>query len=112
MAGGSQPIQSNKLLYELYDELASNISEEFSTEELMAAADVLIKLSRDEYVPVKHTDYGSTPNYFSHAVDTAIQQFPYTVLCQETKMLTESTETRVAVVNRLLQNHDDKKGQR
>lgn len=111
MAGGSQPTKSNRLLYQLYEELADNIPEEFSTEELMTAADVLIKLSRDEYVPVKHTDYGSTPNYFSHAVDTAIRQFPYTVLCQEMKMLTESTETRVDVVNRLLQNHDDKRGQ-
>lgn len=111
MAGGHQPTKSNKLLYQLYEELADNIPEEFSTGELMAAADVLIKLSRDEYVPVKHTDYGSKPNYFSYAVDTAIRQFPYIVLCQEMKMLTESTETRVAIVNQLLQTHDDERDQ-
>lgn len=111
MAGASQPTKYNEALYQLYEELADNVPEEFSTEELMAAADVLIKLSRDEYVPVSHTDYGSKPNYFSHAVDVAIRQFPYTVLCQEWKMLTESTESRVAVVNRLLQNNDDQRGQ-
>ena len=111
MAGSSQPTKQSALLYQFYEELADNVQEEFSTEELMAAADVLLKLSRDEYVPVKHTDYGSNANYFSHAVDTAIRQFPYTVLYQELKLQSQITETRAAVVTRLLRNHDDKRGQ-
>lgn len=56
----------------VFDELTKTLGEEFSTAELMSAAQQLIALSKQEYVVEVVKAAGDRPNYYSHAVDFAI----------------------------------------
>lgn len=111
MGSGAPSSSRVALLYEIYEELdGQNETEEFSSAELLQAADWLIKLSRDETVIVQHADSGSHPNYFSHAADVAIRNFPFTVLCNEARLQGDVTHSTDDVIVQLLEEHDNRRG--
>ena len=84
------------LLAAIFDEIAVNIPQgEVSNEELLGAAQKLIKLSKKEYVNDKHSYARYQPGYYSHDVCNAFEKFPWRIL-----------EAELAVQNDFLTNHD------
>jgi hypothetical protein len=111
MRSGASSSRRVELLYEIYEELeAQNEEEEFTSAELLQAADWLLKLSLEETVAVRHSDPGSHPNYFSHAVDVAMRNFPFTIWCNESRLQHETTQATDDLIGKLLSEHDEMRG--
>ena len=65
------------------EELAEQVGGEFSTEELMIAAQHLIELSKNDYAVTSEPERASRPNYYSTDVLTAFETKQLQILRHE-----------------------------
>lgn len=71
------------LLRQVYDELYTELSEEYSPAELLAAAQTLIDVTDEEYVDPREVARANRPGYFSIDVFRQITGRPWLVLENE-----------------------------
>lgn len=85
--------QNSKIatLYSVFEELSREVGDDFSSAELMEAAQTLIKFSKEEYVSV-HSENAGSAHYFSHDVATAMHTMGFRILCMETMLSTDNAE--------------------
>lgn len=72
-----------ELLKVVYAELYQEVGEDFSTAELMQAAQALIEISRDEYVDKLSDEYVARPEYHSEDVVNAMARRAWIILYNE-----------------------------
>lgn len=71
------------LLRHVYDELYSQLCDEFSPSELLQAAQTLIDVSNAEYLDSSYEEDRLYSGYFSHSVDSVIGGAPWLALENE-----------------------------
>jgi hypothetical protein len=79
-----QKLTGIKLLASVFDELSKHAGEDFSTEQLLEAAQHLIKISKGEYIDRVSRARESRPYYFTLDLNTAYELHQAQILCFET----------------------------
>lgn len=82
----NRAIKGFELVKRVYSELYRQFGEDYSAEELLRAAQVLIDVTREEYVSEGYEDIQSHSGYFSRTTDTMIQNNAWLVFNTEHKM--------------------------
>ncbi|WP_143005111.1 hypothetical protein [Billgrantia gudaonensis] len=90
-----------KTLYSVFDELSREVGDEFTSAELMEAAQTLIKISQEEYVSIRHSENAGSSHYFAHNVVSAMENMGFQILCMETKLNQDSAELSEDARNKL-----------
>jgi hypothetical protein len=78
------PLRGIKLFSAVFDELSKHLGKEFSSAELMRAAQQLVDLSKDEYVGVIHKDGSERANYYTWDLVRAFISNPWQIASVET----------------------------
>ena len=96
------------------DELVSKIEGDFSTEELMLAAQYLVALSKNDYVNKSEPDRGARPNYYSLDVCDAFRLKQSQIMCFEQAPIDildedEFSSETLDVIRRLTLSFDEMK---
>jgi hypothetical protein len=76
-----------KLFSVVFSELSKQLGKEFSTAELMRAAQQLIDLSKDDFVGVIHKDRGERAGYYSWDLVRAFISHPWQIAGVETNRI-------------------------
>lgn len=82
----SRNLKGFERVKQVYSELYRHLGEEYSAEELLRAAQILIDVTRDEYVSDGFEDGQSHSGYFSRATDSMIRYNSWLILENECKL--------------------------
>jgi hypothetical protein len=82
-----KPLRGIGLLGAVFDELSKQLGTDFSTAELMAAAQQLIDLSKSEYVVNKHKDPADRAGYYSWDLVRAFRSHAWQIVESDTQRL-------------------------
>ena len=83
----SKQLRGFALVRQIYDELYTELSEEFSAAELLRAAQMLIETAREEYGDSSFQDGHLHPGYYSFPVDRMIGKQDWWILGVEAMAL-------------------------
>jgi len=78
------PLRGIKLISAVFDELSKHLGKEFSSAELMQAAQQLIDLSKDEFVGVVHKNGAERAGYYTWDLVRAFISHPWQIASVET----------------------------
>lgn len=81
--GNGKRYRGIELLRRVYDELYTQLSDDFSPSELLQAAQTLIDITNAEYADTSSEDEQAHAGYFSYSVDTIIGGSPWLALENE-----------------------------
>jgi len=81
------PLRGIKLLSAVFDELSKHLGKEFSSAELMRAAQQLVDLSKDDYVGVVHKDGAERASYYTWDLVRAFISHPWQIASSDTNRL-------------------------
>ena len=70
---------------EVYAELSEALGDEIPTSELLSAAESLIRISKGEYTDKVLVERKQNPNYYTHAIDKALEEHQWNILSMETR---------------------------
>ena len=80
----------------VYDEISKAVGKEFSSVQLLQAANELIKISKEEYVDKVAREPAAKPYYYTHSVDSAFFKRPWKVVEEELKTMGASEDSDIS----------------
>lgn len=83
----AKPLRGIGLLGAVFDELSKQLGTDFSTAELMTAAQQLIDLSKSEYVVITHKDPADKAGYYSWDLVRAFRSHAWQIVESDTQRL-------------------------